>query len=61
MKFTLEFDMDNAAFENPRSECVRLLKILSDKLAGTSKIAIFSTAIMDSNGNKIGTAEVIED
>lgn len=51
-KFTLEFEMDNAAFAdgNAAHECVTILLNLADRIeAGSSEGYIY-----DSNGNKIG-------
>jgi hypothetical protein len=58
MKFTLEFDMDNAAFDEGNDEAPRILR----KLAGT--IEDFSAGsggkIRDINGNTVGHWEVTE-
>ena len=55
MKFRCEFDMDNAAFENP-DEAARLLRKIADRVT----IQEDSGNIRDINGNTVGTWEVTE-
>jgi len=50
----IEFDTDNAAFEDaPTSECCHIL----NKIAESISYGETSGAIMDFNGNKIGSWE----
>lgn len=66
MKFTLKFNMDNAAFGDfddvkESQEVSSILRKLANTIGGHSLEVGDSYPIMDSNGNKIGTAEVTED
>lgn len=55
MKFTLFFDMGNAAFEDsPAEEVARILRAIADKVAGENDVPGFFQTIRDANGNDIG-------
>ncbi len=60
MKFTLEFDCDNAAFDDqPEVETARILRKVAD---GIESGAIEDRhVIRDINGNNIGFVEVEDD
>lgn len=66
MKFTLEINMDNAAFDNGNGdknscEVIRLLQDLTAKLSRRSYLDTDSCGVfVDINGNKVGTWEVTE-
>jgi len=54
MKFVLEIDCDNAAFdEDPVPEVIRILAETVGKLADGGR----SVVLVDSNGNSVGRAE----
>lgn len=60
--FIVEFDITNAAFvENPGEEIAQILRNLADLVERESFASIgrFKSIVWDSNGNKIGAAEVI--
>ena len=61
MKATIEINMDNDAFKESggADELHRILKRLSDRLAEEYMPFIPST-LRDSNGNKVGTFEIIK-
>lgn len=50
MKFALEFNMDNAAFEIVTYEVETILKKVASKISNGEQ----SGVIMDTNGNKVG-------
>ena len=55
--FKLEFDTDNAAFEDGReAECARILRRIAERLEAG---ATYGRA-MDANGNKCGEWELTE-
>ena len=63
MKFKLEFDMDNDAFQPDK--CNEIVRILRDIASRTNEYCycpeeIGEYPIKDSNGNKIGTFEITE-
>jgi hypothetical protein len=62
MKFTLEINMDNAAFnpDGPEVELYRLLCIVADKVLDEYRFEGCVKDIRDINGNKVGTWEVTE-
>lgn len=59
MKIKIEINCDNAAFDESLSiETISILSKLAEKLTHTN---IFDVAILrDSNGNAVGTFEVVE-
>jgi hypothetical protein len=59
MDFTVNINMDNAAFDEPDEELARILKELASKLE-SSGIWADGIALRDINGNKVGNAEVKE-
>jgi hypothetical protein len=63
MTFKLEINMDNAAFEeDPGPELTWILRRLAEKTeTWTFAVDRFHPGIYDSLGNKVGTAEVVED
>jgi hypothetical protein len=50
MKFKLEFNCDNAAFEDLEVEIARLLQVAAQKVEEGNKQGI----LLDSNGNLVG-------
>lgn len=55
MKFTVQFDMDNAAFEeNPKDEVLLCLARVESGVRKASFDRFESGLIRDSNGNTIG-------
>ena len=55
-KFVLEMGLDNAAFsDDPGAEVARILRAAADKFEAGEDY----TALMDLNGNKVGTAEML--
>lgn len=64
MKFTLEIDMDNAAFgEFPYLELTRILVDVADDFAThdlrtASEAEKYSRPVRDYNGNRVGTATI---
>lgn len=57
MKIMIEFDTDNAAFENDRdTECARILRLVADRIANGET----SGRLRDINGNDIGTWEAVD-
>jgi hypothetical protein len=58
MKFTLEIDCDNSAFEPiPEAEVASLLRKLADQIEHEPP----PWPIFDINGNRVGTARFIEE
>lgn len=54
MKFTLEIDCDNDAFDgSPQLELSRILQCAARRLASQG-INTTNTALFDANGNKVG-------
>lgn len=61
MKFKLEINMDNAAFEPaPEFQLIEILHRLTARFERIAVTAEGSGNILDSNGNKVGTWEVAE-
>lgn len=60
MEFKLEINMDNAAFEVPEYELVRILKAVSAKIDSRG-LAVGKEKILDVNGNSVGHYEVIDE
>lgn len=59
MRLIVEIEMDNAAFEDdPREEVEAVLLRMLRKI---DLIEADSVKLRDSNGNTVGTAEVVED
>jgi len=57
MKLTIEIEMDNAAFEGDAGvEAMRILRKL--QIDGTDPN--WSKTLMDTNGNKVGRAEITD-
>jgi len=54
--FKMHVQMDNEAFED-NNELVRILRDVADKV---EKLKSYPFALFDVNGNKVGTADVIE-
>jgi hypothetical protein len=64
MKFIIEIDCDNAAFENDADgEIMNILKKLTDDMHnGAFSVSFCEPAILrDTNGNSVGTAHTILD
>lgn len=56
MRFTLSFQMDNAAFdENPAREVARILFDAAQRIESTDKVPEYFENLRDLNGNTIGT------
>ena len=56
MKYVIEINMDNAAFENNEAdELARILTRLADRLQQGGSL---ECSLHDINGNKVGSAEV---
>ncbi|NBU04203.1 MAG: hypothetical protein EBT60_07865 [Bacteroidetes bacterium] len=61
MKITIEFDTDNAAFEDDRiNEVNYILKQVTERVTDSMDWddSPIRTAISDSNGNRIGTVVI---
>ena len=59
MKLKIEIKMDNAAFEpDSGTECSRILGALSADYDGRDLLPGESIALVDYNGNKVGSAKV---
>lgn len=57
MKIKIEFDTDNAAFEeDPKYELRRVLQLVTERLCERPGRKT-SGVILDANGNKVGTYE----
>lgn len=54
MEFTMKVNMDNAAFEDPKQE---LIRILADEVVNDLYFANEGTCI-DHNGNTVGSWEI---
>ena len=62
MKFTLEIDMDNAAFEGQNgAESARILDTLTKRLSEYNLETGDTFPLRDLNGNSVGRAVVYED
>lgn len=59
MKFKLEIDCDNAAFEDPGTEVARILHDLADRVGQHMPVRGDSFVLYDINGNKVGEARTI--
>lgn len=57
MKMRIQFNCDNAAFEDQGNEIAWILKKLADKIESYEDNQEVSGAIVDSNGNKVGFYE----
>lgn len=60
MKFKLEIDMGNAAFEDYPDELPKLLELMALLARGNKWIKGDSGPLFDTNGNKVGAWEVTE-
>jgi len=61
MKLTIEFSMDNSAFEDDaNTEVETILKFTVKRLANADLGREFSFSVFDTNGNKIGACSVSE-
>ena len=59
MKLTIEFSMDNAAFEDDaNAEVETIIETTLKRLANADLGREFSFPVFDTNGNKIGTCSV---
>ncbi len=60
MTLKIEIALDNSAFEDGEitNECKRAINAALEKIRGNWEIGLQQT-IRDSNGNKVGTAEVV--
>jgi hypothetical protein len=56
MKFKMEIDCDNSAFDDPE-EVSRILRKLADRICGKREDA---GRVLDFNGNSVGTFELKE-
>ncbi len=56
MEFTLEINMDNAAFDDSQ-ELPRILRDLAKRIAANPEVGGYS--VRDSNGNNVGHARYI--
>lgn len=63
MKLKIEIRMDNAAFQdgNNGPECARILTKLAQRVEYRDLTPDDSWGLVDSNGNTVGKAEVVED
>ena len=57
MKMRIQFNCDNAAFEDQGNEIAWILKKLADKMESYEDNHEVHGAIVDSNGNKVGFYE----
>lgn len=62
MRIVIEINCDNAAFDNGSEELGRILRRVSDRLKrGAIDLSLNNTeALMDVNGNKVGSLQVLE-
>jgi hypothetical protein len=61
MELQINIKMDNAAFgENGETEAARILRRLAEDMEKYT-LSYKDWVLMDANGNKVGTAEVIQD
>jgi hypothetical protein len=61
MKYTIEIEMDNAAFDkSPGDEVARILIRLANRVSGEVCKVGDVTPLMDHNGNRVGTARVLK-
>ena len=61
MELQINIKMDNAAFgENGEMEAARILRRLAKDMEKYT-LSYKDWVLMDANGNKVGTAEVIQD
>lgn len=58
MKFTLEVDCDNAAFDdgNHGAEVARILRQVAEHVEHTASGVRFDVPLFDINGNQVGSA-----
>jgi len=65
MKLRIEIDLDNDAFAGRKlaREVEKILDLLPSDLDGVGRrqLATFSKTLMDSNGNSVGKAVVVDD
>lgn len=60
MKFVLQFDMDNDAFQpHAAEECVRIMRAVAAGINDLSLLDKQPTRIRDVNGNAIGEWQVV--
>ena len=55
-QFSVEFTIENAAFEEPGPEIARILEVLANRVRAWSGAEDFRAPVMDYNGNKVGEA-----
>lgn len=58
MKVKIEFNTDNAAFDDNDQECARILKDLTEKASEYGIDSLNGRKIFDVNGNSIGKITV---
>ncbi len=63
MKFKAEFTIDNDAFKGNQYEMIAIIQRIANDIAGLSyedqAAGLEPTALMDSNGNRIGFWEIV--
>lgn len=60
MRFRMEFDCDNVAFDDPIPEIVRIIRNVAD-IVETEETEFYPYTIFDGNGNQIGSATLEKD
>ena len=61
MKFTLQIDMSNAAFDNPERELISIFNDVIQRLDLLDFDTESAITLYDSNGNRVGLACVKSD
>jgi hypothetical protein len=61
MQFNLHINLDNDDFTGDPAQLAVILRSLAEKVEDMGNMSNFELAIMDSNGNRVGRAEVVED
>jgi hypothetical protein len=61
MRFTLELDMDNAAFDDDESyELAAILERITEKVRTDWGSRLITGPVLDTNGNTVGRLEITE-
>ena len=59
MRFTLEIQCDNAAFDDLREEISRILAEASERVLAETTVRTF--VVRDGNGNTVGRGSIVDD
>lgn len=62
MKMRIEFDCDNAAFDDMQSEIARILREIAEDVARSEAYDLRGvySHVNDVNGNKVGTVQFLD-